>query len=190
MRVETTPLAGVLVLEPRVFRDARGFFAETWREERYAELGIAGPFVQDNLSFSRRGVLRGLHFQNPSPQGKLVGVLQGEIFDVAVDLRLGSPTFGHWVGRVLGAEPMRQMWVPEGFAHGFLVLSETALVSYKCTRAYAPQHEHGLRWDDPQLGIKWPLAEPILSEKDAAAPRLAEIPPEQLFRHAAGRHER
>ena len=181
MKILQTRIPGVVVLEPRVFTDPRGFFLETWQRERYAEAGIDAEFVQDNLSFSGRGVLRGLHFQNPSPQGKLVGVLQGAVFDVAVDLRAGSPTFGEWVGMELTSENRRQMYVPEGFAHGFVVTGDSALFSYKCTRAYSPADERSLRWDDPEVGIRWPVAEPVLSPKDAAAPLLRDIPGELLF---------
>ena len=176
-----TKLEGVLVLEPRVFADERGAFVETWNAERYAALGIEGPFVQDNVSVSKRGVVRGLHFQNPNPQGKLVSVLHGAVYDVAVDLRVGSETFGEWVGVELSAENGRQMWIPEGFAHGFQALADGTVFSYKCTAYYSPADERSLRWDDPALGIAWPLAEPIVSAKDAAAPVLMGLPEEQLF---------
>ena len=175
MRIETTELPGVLILEPKVFGDARGFFLETWSERRYAEAGLPQTFVQDNLSFSARGVLRGLHYQHPHAQGKLVYVLQGEVFDVAVDIRAGSPTFGRWVGATLSAENRRQLWIPPGFAHGFCVVSETALFAYKCTDYYAAEHEGSILWNDAELGIPWPIPEPTLSAKDAAAPRLAQI---------------
>lgn len=175
LKVTETKLQGVLVLEPRVFRDERGYFFESWNQVRYRELGIDADFVQDNLSFSGKGVLRGLHFQvPPCAQGKLVSVLQGTVFDVAVDLRTDSSTFGEWVGVELSSENMRQMYIPEGFAHGFVVLSDTALFSYKCTDFYAPEYERTLRWDDPELGIEWPISEPLLSPKDADAPVLAE----------------
>ncbi|GAB4263307.1 MAG: dTDP-4-dehydrorhamnose 3,5-epimerase [Thermoleophilia bacterium] len=180
MRVVETELPGVLLVEPRVFGDERGYFLETYQARRYAEAGIPGPFVQDNLSFSRRGVLRGLHYQHPHGQGKLVWVLQGEVFDVAVDIRRGSPFFGRWVGVRLSAENKRQLWIPPGFAHGFCVVSETALFAYKCTDYYAPEAEGAVRWDDPALGIDWPVADPVISAKDAAGLRLAEIPPERL----------
>jgi dTDP-4-dehydrorhamnose 3,5-epimerase len=173
MRVIETRLPGVLILEPRVFRDARGHFAETWQRERYREHGIPAEFVQDNMSFSQHGVLRGLHYQNPQPQGKLVSVLQGAVWDVAVDLRRGSNTFGRWVGVELTGESLRQLWIPEGFAHGFVVTGESALFSYKCTAPYAPEYEHSLRWNDPDLGITWPVDDPVVSAKDAAAPLLA-----------------
>lgn len=186
MQVSTTPLAGALIIEPRVFGDERGFFLETWSRRRYGEAGIDVDFVQDNLSFSSRGVLRGLHFQNPMPQGKLVFVLAGEVFDVAVDLRQGSPTFGRWHGVVLSGTNKRQFWVPAGFAHGFCVTSETALFSYKCTELYAPEHERAIRWDDPDLAIDWPVAGPQVSDKDRRAPLLADIDSATLF-HLAGK---
>lgn len=174
MTVIETPLAGVLLIEPRVFGDARGFFCETYQAARYAEAGIAARFVQDNVSRSGRGTLRGLHFQAPPhAQAKLVSVLDGAVFDVAVDLRAGSPTVGQWFGADLSAGNMRQMFVPEGFAHGFVVTSETALFSYKCSGVYAPHAEGSIRWDDPDLAIGWPVADPVLSAKDANAPPFA-----------------
>ena len=181
MKVTPCEIPDLLILEPDVFGDARGWFMETWNERRYREAGIRGPFVQDNLSLSRRGILRGLHFQNPSAQGKLVSALQGEVFDVAVDLRRSSPTFRRWHGVHLSAENKRQFYVPPGFAHGFVVLSETALFHYKCTDFYAPQHEATIRWDDPDLAIAWPIKDPVLSDKDAQALRLCDLPPERLF---------
>ena len=174
MNVRETGLPGVLVIEPDVFGDERGFFFEAWNRTRYEDAGLPGNFVQDNLSFSSKGVLRGLHFQNPHPQGKLVHVLQGEVFDVAVDIRVGSPTFGRWVGVSLSSENKRQLWVPEGFAHGFVVTSETALFSYKCTDSYHREAETSVLWNDPDIGIDWPLDDPTLSNKDLAAPRLSE----------------
>lgn len=179
--VTVTPLAipEVLLIEPKVFGDSRGFFLETFRASSYGEYGI-GPFVQDNLSFSQRGVLRGLHVQNPNGQAKLVSVLQGEVFDVAVDVRAGSPTFGRWVGEVLSAENRRQLYVPVGFAHGFCVLSESALFAYKCGAYYDPTNEFTVRWDDPDIGVAWPIEEPTLSAKDAAAPRLRDVAAERL----------
>lgn len=180
MRIIQTTLPGCVVVEPRVFEDARGWFFESWHRERYASHGIGPEFVQSNLSRSARGVLRGLHYQWPSPQGKLVSVLEGEIHDVAVDIRRGSPTFGQWTAVILSAENRRQLWVPEGFAHGFVALGESALVSYQCTRAYDPQADAGVAWDDPALAIDWPVARPLLSAKDAAAPRLDEIAPGRL----------
>ncbi len=181
MNVTTCDIAGLLIVEPKVFGDARGFFLETWNQRRYAEAGLKADFVQDNVSFSRRGILRGLHFQNPNPQGKLLQVLQGEVFDVAVDLRQSSPTFGKWHGVGLSADNKRQFYIPPGFAHGFLVLSETALFHYKCTEFYAPSAELAIRWDDPDIGIAWPLTEPLISERDARGLRLREVPREQLF---------
>ena len=174
----------VLLIEPKVFGDERGFFMETWNAERYEEAGVPTRFAQDNLSFSRRGVLRGLHFQNPDGQGKLVYVLQGEVFDVAVDVRVGSPRFGDWVSATLSAENKRQIWIPEGFAHGFLVLSETALFAYKCTAPYNGSAEASVLWNDPEIGIEWPVESPTLSDKDRDAPRLAEMPSERLPRYA------
>ncbi len=180
MNIEQTRLPGVVVLSPRVYRDPRGFFMETWNQERYADEGVPAAFVQDNLSESRRGVLRGLHYQHPAAQGKLLQVLQGEIYDVAVDIRRGSPTFGQWVGVVLSGDNQRQIYVPEGFAHGFVVTSDSALFSYKCTNLYRPQNEGTVLWNDPDLGIDWPIAEPILSPKDLAGVRLRDIPAERL----------
>ena len=165
------------MVEPRVFGDARGFFLESWNQQTFAEAsGVDLPFVQDNHSRSQRGVLRGLHYQTQQTQGKLLRVVSGEVFDVAVDLRRSSPHFGQWTGTRLSADNRRQLWVPPGFAHGFLVLSESADVLYKATDYYAPQHEHCLAWDDPALGIDWPLAgqTPLLAARDATAPRLAE----------------
>lgn len=172
MNVIPTELPGVVVIEPRVFGDARGLFFESWSAERYAAAGIGAPFVQDNVSVSPRGVLRGLHYQWPKPQGKLVGVLRGEVFDVVVDVRAGSPTFGRWVSATLTGEQNRQLWIPPGFAHGFQVLSDDALFVYKCTDYYAPECEHAIAWNDPELGIVWPIADPVLSAKDRAAPPL------------------
>lgn len=183
MHVTETDIPGVLLIEPKVFGDERGFFMETWNEERYKDAGLPHEFVQDNLSFSQRGVLRGLHFQNPNQQGKLVYVLQGEVFDVAVDIRVGSPTFGEWVSSTLSAENKRQFYIPEGFAHGFLVTSDAALFAYKCTDIYNGQAEGSIRWDDPEIGIKWPVDEPILSDKDKHAPRISEVDRQQLPRY-------
>jgi dTDP-4-dehydrorhamnose 3,5-epimerase len=181
MNVLTCDIPGLLILEPQVFGDARGFFLETYNRRRYREAGIGADFVQDNVSFSRRGILRGLHFQNPKPQGKLLQVLQGEVFDVAVDIRRSSPTFGKWYGLLLSGETKRQFYIPDGFAHGFVVLSETALFHYKCTEFYSPKDEMAIRWDDPDIGITWPLKDPLLSERDAKALRLNATPPERLF---------
>jgi len=181
MNVLTCDIPGLLILEPKVFGDARGFFLETWNQFRYREAGVGEDFVQDNLSFSRRGILRGLHFQNPKPQGKLLQVLQGAVFDVAVDIRRSSPTFGKWHGLVLSGENKRQFYIPAGFAHGFVVLSETALFHYKCTEFYSPKDEMAIRWDDPDIGIAWPLKEPLLSERDAKGLCLRDAPRERLF---------
>ncbi|ABG06027.1 dTDP-4-dehydrorhamnose 3,5-epimerase [Rubrobacter xylanophilus DSM 9941] len=180
MRVLRTELPGVLVVEPQVFGDERGFFMESFNGRRYREAGLPERFVQDNLSLSRRGVLRGLHFQHPRGQGKLVSVLRGEVFDVAVDVRRGSPTFGRWVGLSLSEENRRQLYIPPGFAHGFVVLSEAALFFYKCTEYYAPECERTVLWSDPEIGIGWPVEEPVLSEKDRKAPALREMPPGHL----------
>ena len=186
MNVLPTDLPGVLIIEPKIFGDSRGFFFEIWNEERYRQAGIPPLTAQDNISRSAGGVLRGLHFQYPEPQGKLVYVLQGEVFDVAVDIRRGSPTFGRWVGCDLSGENYRQFYVPEGFAHGFCVLSEWALFAYKCTRSYKPAFETAIAWDDPQIDIQWPIRDPMLSTKDRAAPRLADIPQDRLPPYEAG----
>lgn len=180
MKKIETDLQGVWIIEPKVFGDQRGFFYETWQQQRYADIGIKGVFVQDNVSFSRKGVLRGLHYQQPHSQGKLVTVLQGEVFDVAVDIRVGSPQFGQWTGVVLSGENHRQLWIPEGFAHGFCVLSETAYFSYKCTDVYAPDCEGGILWNDPDIGMKWPLEDVVLSDKDQIYPLLKEVSFEKL----------
>ncbi|MGZ6125525.1 MAG: dTDP-4-dehydrorhamnose 3,5-epimerase [Myxococcales bacterium] len=173
MKFLPTALPGVIVVEPDVFRDPRGFFLETFNARRYREGGIAYDFVQDNHSRSLRGTLRGLHAQRRRPQGKLVRAVRGEIFDVAVDIRPRSPTFGRWVGTRLGESDFRQLFVPPGFAHGFCVLSESAEVEYKCTELYDPADEIGARWDS--AGIDWPLKDPLVSAKDAALPTLAEL---------------
>ena len=183
MNISETALPGVLLIELQVFADARGSFVETWRWDRYEAHGIPARFVQDNVSFSLQGVLRGLHFQQPYGQGKLIQALQGEIFDVAVDVRVGSPTFGKWVGVRLSRENHHQLYIPEGFAHGFCVVSPTALVSYKCTDVYHPQSEGGILWNDPALGIEWPSAQPLLSPKDAVFPPLREIAEKRLPRY-------
>lgn len=180
MNITQTPLPGVLLIEPKVFGDARGFFFETWNSQRYTEAGLDRVFVQDNVSLSRQGILRGLHFQNPIPQGKLVQVLQGAVYDVAVDIRRGSPTFGQSYGVTLSDENHLQLFVPEGFAHGFCVISETALFSYKCTDFYAPTHEYSLAWNDPDLGIDWPISEPNLSAKDQVGKRLKDFTQSEL----------
>lgn len=184
MKVSELELPGVLLVEPDVFGDHRGFFTETFRADRYREHGIAGPFVQDNHSRSGRGVLRGLHFQLGHPQGKLVHVVRGEAFDVAVDVRRGSPTFGRWCGTVLSEDNHRQLYVPPGFAHGFCALAETMDFMYKCTDFYHPEDESGVLPTDPDLAIRWPVAEPRLSEKDAAYPRLRDIPADRLPEYA------
>ena len=176
MQIVDTALESVKILEPKVFGDERGFFLESWNRAAFEQLGLPGEFVQDNHSRSVRGVLRGLHYQLRRPQGKLVRVTSGAVFDVAVDLRRDSAEFGRWSGVLLSAENRRQLWVPPGFAHGFLVLSESADFQYKCTEYYAPEHEHSLAWNDPALGIDWPLAEvgvPSLSDKDRRAASLA-----------------
>jgi dTDP-4-dehydrorhamnose 3,5-epimerase len=186
VNVIETELPEVLIVEPDVFGDARGFFMETWNGARYEEHGIPNRFVQDNLSFSAHGVLRGLHFQYPQAQGKLVCALQGEVFDVAVDIRVGSPTFGRWTGVTLSAENKRQFWVPPGFAHGFVVTGENSLFSYKCTDYYAPEYDGSILWNDPKIGIEWPLETPSLSDKDLSAPALEGIPEGSLPRYAGG----
>jgi dTDP-4-dehydrorhamnose 3,5-epimerase len=175
MNVIPTDLPDALIIEPRLFGDQRGFFLETYQSTRYAELGISRPFVQDNLSRSAYGVLRGLHLQNPMTQGKLVGVMRGRVLDVAVDVRIGSPYFGRHVAVELNEENRRQLWVPRGFAHGFVVLSETADFFYKCDEFYSRKDEIVLRWDDPAIGIDWGVKHPSLAARDASAPRLSEV---------------
>lgn len=173
MKFVPTDLPDVIRIEPTVHGDERGFFMETWHTRRFHEAGIDGEFVQDNVSQSSKGTLRGLHYQIEHSQGKLVRVVQGEVFDLAVDLRKSSPHYGQWVGEVLSAENKHQLWVPPGYGHGFLVLSDTAEFEYKCTEYYAPEFERAIRWDDPDLGIEWPLLDgkqPMLSSKDAGAP--------------------
>lgn len=180
MKLVQTDLPGCLVIEPQVFGDARGFFYEAWNAERFRAHGLDLEFVQSNVSCSGRGVLRGLHYQWPNPQGKLVSVLEGEVYDVAVDIRRGSPHFGRWTAVLLSAENKRHFWIPEGFAHGFVVLSERAVFSYLCTAPYDKAGDAGVRWNDAAIGIDWPVSEPLLSAKDAQAPFLAEVPPERL----------
>ncbi|GAB6095439.1 dTDP-4-dehydrorhamnose 3,5-epimerase [Desulfatiferula olefinivorans] len=180
MKIVTTDLDGVLIIEPDVFGDHRGFFMESYSRKRYSDLGISVAFVQDNVSLSRRGILRGLHYQLDHPQAKLVQVLKGEVFDVAVDIRRGSPQFGCWAGVMLSEENRRQLYIPQGFAHGFVVTSETALFHYKCSDYYAPGDEYSLLWSDPDLGIAWPEEKPILSDKDRIAPVLKAIGIESL----------
>lgn len=175
MKVIDTPLPEVRVIEPDVFRDDRGFFLETWNRGRYAEAGLPADLRQANVSWSRCGVVRGLHFQHPRPQGKLVYVLDGAVFDVAVDVRVGSPRFGRWWGTELSAESHRQIWVPEGFAHGFCVTSESALFAYLCTQEYAPATDRVLSFDDPEIGIEWPVSDPEVSDKDAGALGLQQL---------------
>lgn len=183
MKIAATSLPGVLLVEPQAFGDERGYFMETFSASRYAESGIAGPFVQDNLSRSRRGVLRGIHFQHPYAQAKLVSVLEGEVFDVAVDLRVGSPTFGRWHAELLSADNRRQLFVPEGFGHAFAVTSDRALFSYKCTEYYHPECERTIRWDDARIGIAWPMADVELSTKDRAGLALDAVSHDSLPRY-------
>jgi len=175
MKFLPTAIPEVVLVQPDVFRDDRGFFLETYQEQKYGAAGLPERFVQDNHSFSVRGTLRGLHAQLRNPQGKLLRVVQGEVFDVAVDIRPHSPTFGRWVGEVLSGENHHQLWVPPGFAHGFCVTSETAHVLYKCTELYDREDEIAVAWNDPRIGVAWPVAEPLLSPRDKAAPALAEI---------------
>jgi dTDP-4-dehydrorhamnose 3,5-epimerase len=179
-KVRTTPIPGVLLVQPRMHRDERGRFLETYRENAYASAGVAGRFVQDNVSVSLRGVVRGLHYQWPYPQGKLVSVPAGAIFDVAVDLRRGSPAFGEWFGVRLDEETGLQLYVPPGCAHGFAVLSDEALVAYKSTEYFRPDADRAVRWDDPRIGVEWPIAEPVLSPRDRAAPLLRTVPDAHL----------
>lgn len=180
MKVERTTLPGVVIITPAVHRDHRGSFRESWHRERYAEAGLPAEWVQDNLSTSRAGVLRGLHFQYPQPQGKLVTVLRGEIMDVALDVRAGSPAFGKFVTVSLSSANGRQLWIPEGFAHGFVVLSDEAMVHYKVTEPYRPGGDRTIAWNDPGLGIDWPVTDPIVSAKDADGRRLADFTPDEL----------
>jgi dTDP-4-dehydrorhamnose 3,5-epimerase len=182
MNVIATDIPEVLIIEPKIFGDQRGFFVETYQLRRYAEFGISRPFVQDNMSRSSYGVLRGLHLQNPSPQGKLVNVMRGRVLDVAVDVRVGSPTFGRHAAVELNEDNRRQLWVPRGFAHGFAVLSESADFFYKCDDLYSPKDELVVRWDDPAIGIDWGLANPSLSPRDAAAPLLADVKNLPIYR--------
>ena len=171
MEVVKTPIEGVLLIKPQVFGDERGYFVETWQKERYEAAGINLPFVQDNHSKSTKGILRGLHFQKQHPQGKLVMVSLGEVFDVAVDIRKGSPTFGKWFGAILNQENQNQLWIPPGMAHGFVVLSDVAHFHYKCTDFYHPGDEGSIRWNDPTIAIDWPYKEePVLPAKDQIAP--------------------
>ncbi|MGB8634353.1 MAG: dTDP-4-dehydrorhamnose 3,5-epimerase [Rhodanobacteraceae bacterium] len=181
MRRIDTDLPGVCALEPKVFGDERGYFYESFNQARFAAIGLGGlNFVQSNVSRSAHGVLRGLHYQWPNPQGKLVSVLQGEVYDVAVDIRQGSETFGRWAAAILSAENKRLFWVPEGFAHGFAVLSEYATFCYQCTALYDPKADAGIRWNDADIAVDWPISQPQLSDKDARAPFLADIAADRL----------
>jgi dTDP-4-dehydrorhamnose 3,5-epimerase len=180
MKIHPTRLEGVVIVEPKVFTDPRGFFFETYQAIRYRENGIDCQFVQDNLSYSVKNTLRGLHYQHPHGQAKLVSVIKGEVFDVAVDIRRGSPNFGKWFGVTLSAENHRQMLIPEGFAHGFCVLSDDAVFSYKCSDFYTPEAERGIVWNDAQIGIEWPIKDPILSDKDGNYPSLKDVPVSDL----------
>ena len=178
-----TGIDGLLIIEPDVFGDDRGYFKETWHAQRYADAGLPGQFVQSNVSRSAPGVIRGLHYQYPEPQGKLVQALEGRIYDVAVDIRTDSPTFREWVGVELSASNHRQLYVPEGFAHGFCVLGdEPAMLSYMCTRVFSAEADAAIAWDDPEIGVEWPIKPDSLSAKDSAAPRLSEVLPENLPR--------
>ena len=185
MKVIETGLPGCLILEPRVFGDERGFFYESFNADKLAEHGLAMQWRQGNVSSSDRGVLRGLHYQWPKPQGKLVSVLEGEVWDVAVDIRRGSPTFGKWAAEILSADNKRQFWIPEGFAHGFAVLSERAVFNYLCTETYDAAADANIAWNDADLAIDWPLSAPLLSPKDDAAPALRDIDPGRLPTFAA-----
>jgi dTDP-4-dehydrorhamnose 3,5-epimerase len=187
MNVVATELSGVLILEPRRFYDDRGFFFESYSEVSFGKAGLPSRFGQDNISFSESGVLRGLHYQLPNPQGKLCSVLRGEVFDVAVDIRKGSPTFGQWIGVTLSFENGRQIYIPPGFAHGFLVTGDCAVFHYKCTAFYDPKSEGSIAWNDPEINIRWPRDDVRLSSKDRAAPRLAELPESRLFTMDPGR---
>jgi dTDP-4-dehydrorhamnose 3,5-epimerase len=180
MKIIETELDGVLIIEPHVFKDQRGYFFETYQRQRYTDAGIVTDFVQDNLSFSKKGTLRGLHYQHPHEQAKLVQVIQGEVFDVVVDIRRESPTFGKWIGRHLSDENKKQLFVPEGFAHGFCVRSDTALFHYKCSDFYAPDCEGGVLWSDPDVAIDWSVESPIVSDKDAKFSCLKDIAENRL----------
>jgi len=183
MKITKTPLPGVLLLEPKLHGDSRGFFLETYREDTLKALGISQQFVQDNHSRSTRGVLRGLHYQLIQPQGKLVRAASGAVFDVVVDVRKGSPTFGQWHGSILDEKNMRMMYIPQGFAHGFVVLSDVADFIYKCTDYYHPQSEQGILWNDPDIGIEWPITDVQLSERDSNNPLLQDQPEQLLPRY-------
>ena len=176
MNVSKTEIDGLLIIQPKVFEDHRGCFLETYNRRRYAKFGLDMDFPQDNMSYSRQGTLQGRHYQFPQEQAKLVQVLNGEVFDVAVDIRWGSPTFGRWVGEILAEQNRLQLFIPKGMAHGFCVLSETAVFVYKCSDYYAPECDMGVLWSDPSLGIKWPVEDPLLSAKDMSLPLLKDIP--------------
>lgn len=180
MKIVETTLPGVVVIEPAVFGDARGYFYESFNARKFADAGLDLQFVQSNVSRSAHGVLRGLHYQWPNPQGKLVSVTDGEVYDVAVDIRAGSPTFGRWAAAILSADNKRHFWIPEGFAHGFAVLSEYATFTYQCTALYDAAADAGVRWDDPAIAVDWPIARPVLSDKDMKTPFLADVPREKL----------
>ncbi|MFZ0869607.1 MAG: dTDP-4-dehydrorhamnose 3,5-epimerase [Rhodanobacter sp.] len=180
MKVIETSLPGALIIEPQVFGDSRGFFYESYNQGQWEKAGIQADFIQTNVSRSARGVLRGLHYQWPNPQGKLVSVLEGEVYDVAVDIRHGSPTFGQSIGVMLTAENHRHFWVPEGFAHGFCVLSEFATFTYQCTALYDREADAGIRWNDADLGIDWPVSDPLLSDKDIRTPLLRDVATHRL----------
>jgi dTDP-4-dehydrorhamnose 3,5-epimerase len=180
MKVIETRLPGAVVIEPQLFGDARGYFYESFNQAKYRDAGIDVAFAQSNVSRSARGVLRGLHYQWPNPQGKLVSVLEGEVYDVAVDIRRGSPTFGQWAGVMLTAENKRHFWIPEGFAHGFCVVSDFATFTYQCTALYDPKADAGICWNDADIGIDWPLGAPLLSDKDARAPLLKDVAADRL----------
>jgi dTDP-4-dehydrorhamnose 3,5-epimerase len=182
MRLIETGIAGLIVIEPDVHGDGRGFFMECWNAERYGAAGLPDRFVQSNLSRSGRGVIRGLHYQYPEPQGKLISVPEGRVFDVAVDIRPDSPTFRQWAAVELSGENHRQLYVPEGFAHGFCVIGESALLHYLCTTAYRAEYDSVIAWDDPDIGVRWPIEDGSLSKKDADAPRLSDIPENRLPR--------
>lgn len=184
MEVVAAKIPGLLVIDPVVHGDARGFFLETYSRDRYAAAGVDVEFVQDNISSSRHRTLRGLHLQHPRGQGKLCSVIEGEVFDVAVDVRVGSPTFGQWVGVTLSSDNKRQLYIPPGFAHGFCVTSDRALFSYKCTDYYSGENELGIAWDDDDVEIEWPVDAPLLSDKDRANPKLRDIPRDRLPRYA------
>lgn len=180
MKVIDTSLPGCRIIEPAVFDDSRGFFFETWNATRFDEAGLPTDFVQSNISSSSRGVLRGLHYQWPRPQGKLVTVLEGEVYDVAVDIRRGSPTFGRWEAVILSGANRRQLWIPPGFAHGFAVLSDTALFNYLCTDVYVKEADAGIRWNDADIAVDWPISQPLLSSKDEQAPFLSDVAEERM----------